>query len=63
MSLMEYCEIREGRLTPVYEGILGPRRCDWCEYPDEAVMDFGAMRVCLECFEEAEREWIRMGKA
>ena len=58
MSLMEFLEIREGRMVPVYEGALVPTRCDWCEGQRESLLAFGALWVCPECFEEAERELL-----
>ena len=57
MSLMEFCEVREGRLVPTYEKLLEPILCDWCEGLDESLLDFGAMRVCPECFGKAETMW------
>lgn len=61
MSLMEFLEIREGRLVPVYEGALVPTRCDWCEGGKASLLDLGSLRVCTECLEEAEREWSQTG--
>lgn len=62
MSLMEFLEIREGRLAPVYEGTLVPIRCDWCEGSGEPLLPLAAMRVCPECFGKAETTWDRMRK-
>ena len=61
MGLMEFLEIREGRLAPVYEGTLVPIRCDWCEGGFESLLALGALWVCPACFEESEREWTRTG--
>ena len=61
MSLMEFCEVKDGRLVPLYEGTLAPIRCDWCDHLVEPVLSFGALWVCPACFEEAEREWTRTG--
>ena len=63
MSLMEFCEIRDGSLIPAYEHLFEPIRCDWCDCPVEPVLALGALWVCPACFEEAEREWTRMRRA
>jgi hypothetical protein len=62
MSLMEFCDVRDGRLTPVYEETLFPSRCAWCEGSGESLLPFAAMRVCPTCFEKAETAWDRMRK-
>ncbi len=62
MSLMEFCEVREGRLAPVYKGTLVPSHCAWCGRSGRSPLDFGAMRVCSECFGKAETAWDRMRK-
>ncbi|WP_053764692.1 hypothetical protein [Leptospirillum ferriphilum] len=61
MGLMEFLEIREGRLAPVYEGMLAPIRCDWCEGQRESLLALGDLWVCPECFGKAEASW-RLGK-
>ena len=60
MSLMEFLEIREGRLAPVYKNLLVQRRCDWCEGED-SLLALGSLWVCPSCFEESERKWSRTG--
>ena len=62
MSLMEFIEIRDGRLVPLYEGTLAPIRCDWCEGAAGSLLGLGALWVCPACFEEAEREWNGNGE-
>ncbi len=61
MSLMEFCEIREGRLAPVYKGTLAPICCDWCAGTRESLLAIGSLWVCPECFGEAETEWTGRG--
>ncbi len=57
MSLMELCEVRDGRVVPTYQRLLEPILCDWCEGSGESLLAFGALWVCPECFEEAETTW------
>lgn len=61
MSLMEFCEIRDGALVPTYRDALAPIQCDWCDGPVEFLLAFGALWVCPACFGEAEWEWTRAG--
>ncbi len=49
MSLMEYCEIQEGRLVPTYESLLVPIRCDWCEWEFQSVAQTGDCWICPDC--------------
>ena len=49
MSLMEHCEIREGRFVPSYREILAPILCEWCEEEADSVAQTGANMVCPEC--------------
>ena len=60
MSLMEFCEVRDGALVPTYRRLLELILCDWCEGSGKSPLDFGAMRVCPECFGKAETAWERM---
>ncbi len=57
MSLMEFCEIEEGKIVPTYARLLEPIRCSWCETSVESLLGFGALWVCPVCFDEAERAW------
>ena len=54
MSLMEYCDIREGRLVPTYGSF--PIRCDWCEGVAESVAQAGSCWVCPDCIGEMRGE-------
>ena len=47
MSLMEYCDIQEGRLVPTYGSF--PIRCDWCEEKADSVAGTGASWICPDC--------------
>ena len=49
MSLMEYCEIRDGVLVPTYEEMLSPLRCEWCEGEPQSVAQTGDNWICPEC--------------
>lgn len=57
MSLMEFCEIEEGKIVPTYTRLLDAIRCDWCEAPVESVLALGALEICPTCFGEAEEAW------
>lgn len=54
MSMMEYCDIREGRLVPTYGSF--PIRCDWCEEMAESVAQAGSCWVCPNCIGEMRGE-------
>jgi hypothetical protein len=56
MSLMEYCEIRDGVLVPDYEKLLAPIRCDWCEEKSDSVAQSGSCWICPECIGEMRGE-------
>ncbi|MHB1285516.1 MAG: hypothetical protein ACYCYP_02970 [Leptospirales bacterium] len=56
MSLMEYCDIRDGVLVPTYESLLVPIRCDWCEEKADSVAQAGACWVCPKCIGEMRGE-------
>ncbi|MCL4485039.1 MAG: hypothetical protein M1537_01665 [Nitrospirae bacterium] len=57
MSLMEFCEIEEGKIVPTYTRLLEPIRCELGDHPVEPVMALGALWVCPACFDEAEQVW------
>ncbi|MEC4683036.1 MAG: hypothetical protein VST70_05080 [Nitrospirota bacterium] len=61
MSLMEFCELRNGVLVPSYREAIAPIRCDWCNGMGESLLAFGSLWVCPECFGEAETEWTGRG--
>ena len=52
MSLMEFCEIRDGALVPGYREALAPIRCDWCEGVAESVSLTGDNWICPDCMGE-----------
>lgn len=57
MSLMEFCEVRDGVLIQNYTSFIETIKCSWCETSVESVMALGALWVCPACFDEAEQAW------
>jgi len=56
MSLMEFCDIRDGCLVPAYKEAIVPIRCDWCEEKTGSLAQAGACLICPECI-GAMRGW------
>ncbi|MHB8368958.1 MAG: hypothetical protein ACYDBP_04595 [Leptospirales bacterium] len=59
MSLMEYCDIRDGCLVPAYKEAIVPIRCDRCEAPAGAVIAVEVSEtlwLCPLCHEETRGE-------
>lgn len=57
MSLMEFCEVRDGVLIQNYTSLIETIKCSWCETAVESVLALGALEVCPTCFDEAEESW------
>ncbi|AKS22819.1 MAG: hypothetical protein C75L2_00020096 [Leptospirillum sp. Group II 'C75'] len=57
MSLMEFLDIRDGSLAPVYKRMLVPIRCDWCEIGFESLLALGTLWVCPAGIGKAQQAW------
>jgi len=55
MSLMEYCDVRDGVLVPDYKEALCPIRCDRCRADVPSVALKGLRWVCPLCHEETQK--------